>query len=205
MLRTHQTTREEPISVTLDIRLATDPELDPRGFAATLIQGQQDLSRAEAINPIWHWSPMVIPGPLQTRRCAQNTISALPDLVRPEEVEQLIADRMARGKAMAMTEGATQRRFVLTDWLLGRPFADPQAVQEQRRHIADLDALDHIQVRVLPSNACVHLFHPVQVVGDQALTEGPRGMVSMPGGAETYLPHFDRLWQAAIDYSDWSD
>jgi hypothetical protein len=188
--------------MTLDIRLAGDPVQDPRGFAATLIQGQQDLSRAETSNPIWHWSPMVIPGPLQTRRYAQTTISALPDPVRPEEAEQLIADRMARGEALASC--TNQRRFVLTDWLLERPFADLQAVQEQRRHIAALNDLDHIHVRVVLSNFHTHLFHPVQVIGDQAWVEGPRGMVSMPGGAQAYLPLFNRLWQTAIDYPAWS-
>jgi hypothetical protein len=174
---------------------------DPRGLAAHLISGQLALARDEDTHPTDHWSLLTLPGPAQTRAYAQAVLARESDDLLLHEAQALVDDRMNRGRALR--ESTAPRRFCVAELALTSPVLAAEGLHAQHAHLADLDQLAHVQIRVLPHGADELLCHDFQLRNGQALLESPVGLVDLPDAEGVFRPRFDRLWNASIPYRAW--
>ncbi|SFT48840.1 hypothetical protein SAMN04487904_102462 [Actinopolyspora lacussalsi subsp. righensis] len=93
---------------------------------------------------VLHVAPLLIPGPLQTRSYAHETMISLP----PDERDVRVELRMAR---TAMLNIPRHLDVVVTERAFRDPFGTDAVMAEQLRHIIELSHHDNITVRVLSS------------------------------------------------------
>ncbi|MEU6266777.1 helix-turn-helix domain-containing protein [Saccharopolyspora shandongensis] len=103
-----------------------------------------------------HYDPLTIPGLLQTREYAREIIRATgPDLA-DEQVDALVASRMARQSLLGKVE-PVRLAVVLEEGVLTRPFGEDGAAGRQIRALIDAAEQSTITIQILSPQVGLHL------------------------------------------------
>ncbi|MEU7629949.1 helix-turn-helix transcriptional regulator [Nocardia sp. NPDC049220] len=123
------------------------------------------------------YDSLVVPGLLQTEDYARALISA-DVMIRPVQVEQLVAIRMRRQERLRGAE-AVELTAVFGEGTLLQQTGGPDVLRGQLNYLADLlDELDTVEVRVIPFAATAGAvlggssFHLIDFAGEQLPTFG---------------------------------
>jgi transcriptional regulator with XRE-family HTH domain len=98
------------------------------------------------------WSPGVLHGLLQTEGYARSLLSTVPG-VNTEIVAARLANRMERQRRVLFRDDPPSTWFVLDELSLYRCVGSAELMAEQLRHLADVAALPHVTMQVLPAVA----------------------------------------------------
>ncbi|MCL2582373.1 MAG: helix-turn-helix transcriptional regulator [Streptosporangiales bacterium] len=110
-----------------------------------------------AAHDIYIYEHSVFPGLIQTERYARAVIAAWPNIV-PEEIDRLLAGRLARQKILTREEPAPPRIWALVDEaVLRRPVDDAAVMHEQCMHALEVAKLPHVSLAVVPQAARWHV------------------------------------------------
>jgi len=109
---------------------------------------------AEAESVQWY-SPMLVPGLLQTERYAREVISSGLLIAPPGEVERRVQVKMNRQRVLAR-ENPAQLSVVLDEAAVLRAVGSTDVMREQLAHLAAMAARPAITVLVLPLSAGAH-------------------------------------------------
>lgn len=123
------------------------------------------------------YDSLVVPGLLQTEDYARALISA-DVMIRPVQVEQLVAIRMRRQERLRGAD-AVELTAVFGEGTLLQQTGGPDVLRGQLNYLADLiEELDTVEVRVIPFAATAGAvlggssFHLIDFVGEQLPTFG---------------------------------
>ncbi|MEU9195237.1 helix-turn-helix domain-containing protein [Streptomyces hundungensis] len=103
---------------------------------------------------IFHWTPMVVPGLLQTAAYTRALTRAGRPFATDEDVERNVSTRKERAKLLDGPE-APELWCILHEAALRIRVGDPSVMREQLAHIGELTQAGRIVVQVLPSEAGV--------------------------------------------------
>jgi transcriptional regulator with XRE-family HTH domain len=109
---------------------------------------------AEAESVRWY-SPMLVPGLLQTERYAREVIRSGLLIAPPGEIERRVQVKMTRQRALTR-DNPLQLAVVLDEAATLRMVGDPEVMREQLAHVAAMAARPSITVQVLPLAAGAH-------------------------------------------------
>ncbi|MFI1867664.1 helix-turn-helix domain-containing protein [Streptomyces jumonjinensis] len=113
-------------------------------------------SDAEAIR---EWSPLLVPGLLQTAAYARETIAAHALTRTPEEVHALAEVRIARQSVLTTRPGASPLRYtaIISEAVLHQRFASrPETMRDQTRRLIEQTDVPGITIQVMPLDATPH-------------------------------------------------
>lgn len=102
-----------------------------------------------------HYSPLVIPGLLQTPEYARAVISATSDAMPEREIDDLVANRMARRDLLSRPQ-PIQLHVILEESALTRRPGDVACHVRQLRHLEDEAGRGNITLQILPSSVGLH-------------------------------------------------
>ncbi|NEB73842.1 hypothetical protein G3I40_01100 [Streptomyces sp. SID14478] len=103
---------------------------------------------------IREFTPLLIPGLLQTAAYAREIISANAITRAPEEVAALAEVRQARQAVLTRTEGPLKFWAVFHEAALHQRFAlRPTTMREQLRRLLDVAEMPHVTLQVMPMAA----------------------------------------------------
>lgn len=98
------------------------------------------------------WCPGLIDGLAQTEGYARAHLETMPGAA-PEQVRVRVAARMARQQQVLYRESPPSARFVIDEAALYRQVGTPASMAEQMVSLAEMAALPHMSVQVLPQVA----------------------------------------------------
>ncbi len=116
---------------------------------ATYIGFEADASQ------IWDFETTAIPGLLQTETYAQAMFQNGTSRLSEEEISRRVEVRLERQKILHRTEPPTLW-FVLDEAVIRRAVGGPKTLAAQLQHLADVAALPHVDVQVLPFSVGAH-------------------------------------------------
>lgn len=162
---------------------------------------------AEAESVRWY-SPMLVPGLLQTERYAREVISSGLLIAPPGEVERRVQVKMNRQRVLAR-ENPAQLSVVLDEAAVLRAVGSTDVMREQLAHLAAMAARPAITVHVLPLSAGAHpastgeftiLAFPDLIAPDVVYLENMTSdlYVESEGDVYRYGMAFDRLRELAL-------
>jgi transcriptional regulator with XRE-family HTH domain len=162
---------------------------------------------AEAESVRWY-SPMLVPGLLQTERYAREVISSGLLIAPPGEVERRVQVKMNRQRVLAR-ENPAQLSVVLDEAAVLRAVGSTDVMREQLAHLAAMAARPAITVLVLPLSAGAHpastgeftiLAFPDLIAPDVVYLENMTSdlYVESEGDVYRYGMAFDRLRELAL-------
>jgi hypothetical protein len=181
-----------------------------RELAPGRVRLQRDIERLEAAaSCIRVFSHDVIPGLGQTAAYAAAMFQLGRQLGSDDEVPADVVDaRIARQAVLddttktfhlVMSETAVRRRMIASD-----------RMEEQLRHLLDLQERPNVTLGVIPFNAqeVVHQYHGFAILGDpgkgdqalvlaETLTRGLR--IRVADEVNDYLTHFEQLREPALE------
>ncbi|ANH92063.1 transcriptional regulator [Streptomyces sp. SAT1] len=165
----HATPRVIEVRLLLDAYGVLDPEV--RGKLEDLAKHSKNrgwwLEHAEHLRPdyvdhialeddatyIRQWQPVLVPGLLQTPAYAEEVISAGPDYVDPEILDQLVKVREARQAKIG--EGGASYTAIFWEAAVAHPVVSIGTHQEQLSAILAVAKRKNVTVQVLPFSAGV--------------------------------------------------
>lgn len=109
---------------------------------------------AEAESVRWY-SPMLIPGLLQTEQYARKVISSGLLIAPPGEVERRVQVKMTRQRVLG-GERPVHLSVVLDEAAILRTVGDATVMREQLQHLAEMAAAPTITAQVLPLTVGAH-------------------------------------------------
>jgi transcriptional regulator with XRE-family HTH domain len=120
---------------------------------------------------ICDFAPVLVPGLLQTEGYARAVFRAAQPLRPEEEINDDIANRLARARILKRGDGNTPPLYwaILDESVIRRPVGGPEAMAQQLEHIAGLVRDHRALVQVLPLSAGAH-----------ALMEGAVSLMTFP-------------------------
>lgn len=122
---------------------------------------------------ICEWSPLVIPGLLQTAAYARETIAGVTTSRTPEEVVALAEVRMARQAVLSRPGTAPELWAIIHEAALHQRFpARPATMREQLRRLLDVSEMPNVTVQLMPLNSTPN----PGVVGSFTVTAFPQPM-----------------------------
>ncbi|WP_328783202.1 helix-turn-helix domain-containing protein [Streptomyces canus] len=125
---------------------------------------------------IYAWSPLVVPGLLQTAAYARETIAGATTSRTPEEVAALTEVRMARQSVLSRPGTAPELWAIVHEAALHQRFAvRPAVMREQLRRLLDVSEMPNVTVQLMPLDSTAH----PGVVGGFTLTGFPQPMPSV--------------------------
>ncbi len=98
-----------------------------------------------------YYSNVLVPGPLQTRAYAEQTLPNYPVEHSAERSAARVAVRLRRQERL-LRPAAPQHRIVLDESVLMRPFGGPHAMADQLDLLLRLSDRAPVQIRILPVN-----------------------------------------------------
>ncbi len=119
--------------------------LMPSGFGMSVgLEGDAKILRV--------YQPDVVYGLFQTQAYmrAQFEVAKPVDERTTEFVERNIEIRMRRKEAITRSDRPVEVHAILEEAVLRRVFGDVDVMREQYEHLAELAALDHVTVQILP-------------------------------------------------------
>jgi transcriptional regulator with XRE-family HTH domain len=164
---------------------------------------------AEAESVRWY-SPMLVPGLLQTEQYAREVIRSGLLIAPPGEVERRVQVKMTRQRVLTRA-GPLRLSVVLDEAAIVRSVGGPAVMREQLRHLAGAAARPNLDLQVLPLVAGVHpattgeftiLGFPELVAPDVVYLENMTSDLYVEREAEVYRYGlaFDRLRALALDH-----
>lgn len=101
------------------------------------------------------YSPLVIPGLLQTSEYARSVIAATNDSLSEREVDDLVANRMARHELLSRRQ-SVELHVIMEVAMLEKPSGDVGCHARQLRHLAEEAGRDNVTLQILPSSVGLH-------------------------------------------------
>ncbi|MER5499291.1 DUF5753 domain-containing protein [Streptomyces sp. NPDC002561] len=150
---------------------------------------------------VYSWSPLLIPGLLQSAAYARETIARITTTRSTEEVTALAEVRMARQSVLSRPGTPLEFWAIIHEAALHLRFASrPATMQEQLRRLREAAELPNVAVQLMPLSATPH----PGLEGGFSLTKFRAPLPSVvllenPGGAtyvegEESIP-FDRAYE----------
>lgn len=162
---------------------------------------------AEAESVRWY-SPMLVPGLLQTERYAREVIRSGLLIAPPGEVERRVQVKMTRQRVLTGSS-PLQLSVVLDEAAILRTVGGADVMREQMAHLAQMAAQPTVTVQVLPLTAGAHpattgeftiLGFPDLIAPDVVYLENMTSDLYVEREAEVYRygMAFDRLRELAL-------
>lgn len=162
---------------------------------------------AEAESVRWY-SPMVVPGLLQTEQYAREVISSGLLIAPPGEIERRVQVKMTRQRVLTK-DSPLQMAVVVDEATILRTVGGQGVMGEQLRHLTAMAALPNIAMQVLPLSVGAHpattgeftiLAFPELVAPDVVYLENMTSdlYVEREGEVYRYGLAFDRLRALAL-------
>ncbi len=131
----------------------------------------RDAARIEEEAVEFHaYAVLAVPGLLQTEEYARTMFTVWRPRRREDEIEQMVAARMARHKIYERKPAPTLS-FVIEESVLERPFGGVDVLRGQLEHIRLVAENPHVEIQVMPTR-----------VVDHAGADGPFTMMTPEGG-----------------------
>lgn len=104
------------------------------------------------------FEPTLVPGLLQTQRYARALLQAghRAGLVNGDEIDTLVAARMARADRIFRREDPPECWVILCEAVLDREVGGPEVMAEQLQHIIDMASSGAVTVQVLKNDVGAH-------------------------------------------------
>ncbi|MGW5354851.1 helix-turn-helix domain-containing protein [Streptomyces sp. NPDC004031] len=173
----------------------------------------------EAAERVQQYSPELVPGLLQTPDYARTLITEDNPGVDAEEIERRVHVRIARQALLTRVTSPLTMEVALNEAILRRPVGGRAAMAAQLDHLAELAALPHVSIRVVPYDAGLHhgllsgsftmLNFPLG--GDGQPTEPPTVYVGgftgdlyldKPNEIERYDGAFQAIWRSCSGHKE---
>ncbi len=182
-------------------------------YSAIVSPAYADYISLEAdAETICAWSPLIIPGLLQTAAYARETIAGITTTRTPEEVAALTEVRMARQSVLSRPGTTLELWAIIHEAALYQRFVvRPMTMREQLRRLLDASEMPSVTVQLMPLNSTTH----PGVVGGFTVTAFPRPMPPMVllenlsgatyvegDDATPFTKAFERIRAAALPVED---
>jgi transcriptional regulator with XRE-family HTH domain len=162
---------------------------------------------AEAESVRWY-SPMLVPGLLQTEAYAREVVRSGLLIAPPGEIERRVQVKMTRQRALTK-DGPPQLSVVLDEAAVLRQVGSPEVVREQLAHLTTMAGRPNVTIQVLPLAVGAHpattgeftiLGFPELVAPDVVYLENMTSdlYVEREGEVYRYTLAFDRLRGLAL-------
>ncbi|WJV51734.1 helix-turn-helix domain-containing protein [Streptomyces flavofungini] len=162
---------------------------------------------------VCEWSPLLVPGLLQTAAYAREVIGGITLDRAPEEITALAEVRQARQAVLSRPGHPLEVWAIIHVAALHQRFAiRPATMREQLRRLLDVAELPNVTVQVMPLDATVHpgtvgAFTLVGFPGptpDVVSLENLRGATYLEGDEDTapFAKAFERIRAAALSVED---
>jgi transcriptional regulator with XRE-family HTH domain len=162
---------------------------------------------AEAESVRWY-SPMLVPGLLQTEAYAREVVRSGLLIAPPGEIERRVQVKMTRQRALTK-DGPPQLSVVLDEAAVLRQVGSPEVVRDQLAHLTTMAGRPNIMIQVLPLAVGAHpattgeftiLGFPELVAPDVVYLENMTSdlYVEREGEVYRYTLAFDRLRGLAL-------
>ncbi|MFC5671008.1 helix-turn-helix domain-containing protein [Streptomyces incanus] len=103
------------------------------------------------------WTPLLVPGLLQTTAYARETIAGITTTRTPEEVAALAEVRMARQSVLTRPGTPLELWAIIHEAALHQRFAArPATMREQLRKLLDTAELPNVTVQIMPLSSTAH-------------------------------------------------
>lgn len=156
------------------------------------------------------YTPLIIPGLLQTETYAAHILNALPPQKSTEQVRKLVELRTRRQNLLYVKEGPTRLLAVIDETALRRVVGTPEETRAQLDHLSDVSRRKNISIRVIPLGAGAHagmlgMFTIFQFADDidrdivNIETYSGDRYLEEPASVLEYLRTFDSLTHIAQD------
>ncbi|CAL9500992.1 helix-turn-helix domain-containing protein [Streptomyces sp. enrichment culture] len=133
----------------------------------------RDAARIEEEAVEFHaYAVLAVPGLLQTEEYARTMFTVRRPRRREDEIEQMVAARMARHKIYERKPAPTLS-FVIEESVLERPFGGVDVLRGQLEHMLLVAENPHVEIQVMPTR-----------VADHAGADGPFTMMTPEGGEQ---------------------
>ncbi|MCX4477694.1 helix-turn-helix domain-containing protein [Streptomyces cellulosae] len=133
----------------------------------------RDAARIEEEAVEFHaYAVLAVPGLLQTEEYARTMFTVWRPRRREDEIEQMVAARMARHKIYERKPAPTLS-FVIEESVLERPFGGADVLRGQLEHMLLVAENPHVEIQVMPTR-----------VADHAGADGPFTMMTPEGGEQ---------------------
>ncbi|MBR8741743.1 helix-turn-helix transcriptional regulator [Nocardiopsis sp. MG754419] len=134
-----------------------------------LVRSWEDAKRSE-LDPDWHrrvvngeeqateikmWSPLLVPGPLQTRGYAYRVFRDGGPLDSEEEVQRLVDLRVDRLETLR-AKNDPRLLSIISEAVIRTVVGSPAVMREQLEHLLELDAGGVVRILVLPLSTPFH-------------------------------------------------
>jgi transcriptional regulator with XRE-family HTH domain len=162
---------------------------------------------AEAESVRWY-SPMLVPGLLQTEAYAREVVRSGLLIAPPGEIERRVQVKMTRQRALTK-DGPPQLSVVLDEAAVLRQVGSPEVMREQLAHLTTMAGRPNVTIQVLPLAVGAHpattgeftiLGFPELVAPDVVYLENMTSdlYVEREGEVFRYALAFDRLRALAL-------
>ncbi|WP_189218032.1 MULTISPECIES: helix-turn-helix domain-containing protein [Streptomyces] len=143
-------------------------------YSAIVSPAYADYISLEAdADTICAWSPLIIPGLLQTAAYARETIAGITTTRTPQEVAALTEVRMARQAVLSRPGTALELWAIIHEAALHQRFVvRPTTMREQLRRLLDASEMPSVTIQLMPPDSTAH----PGVVGGFTVTAFPRPM-----------------------------
>ncbi|WP_432054727.1 helix-turn-helix domain-containing protein [Streptomyces sp. bgisy022] len=133
----------------------------------------RDAARIEEEAVEFHaYAVLAVPGLLQTGEYARTMFTVWRPRRREDEIEQMVAARMARHGIYGRRPAPTLS-FVIEESVLSRPVGGVEVLRGQLEHMLHIAENPHVEIQVMPTR-----------VTDHAGADGPFTMMTPEGGEQ---------------------
>ncbi len=161
---------------------------------------------------IFEWSPLLVPGLLQTAAYARENISGITTFRSPEEIAALAEVRLARQSVLTRPDGPLEFWTVIHEAALHQRFAvRPTIMREQLRKLLDTVDMPNVTIQLMPLDSTPHpgTMGGFSLVGfpgptpDVVLLENVSGETYVEGdGTSPFTKAAERIRATALSVED---
>jgi transcriptional regulator with XRE-family HTH domain len=126
------------------------PPYDATGHLDTFISYESAAAR------IQEYSPIFVPGILQTRRYARQVFSRLLPDAADSEIDRLTEGRLERHRRLQRKDHPPDRQYVITEAVVRRLIGTAELMVEQLTELLDVFDDPHIELRLIPFSAGIY-------------------------------------------------
>ncbi|MBB5939525.1 helix-turn-helix domain-containing protein [Streptomyces zagrosensis] len=170
------------------------------------------ISLEEDAEQICEWTPLVIPGLLQTTTYARETIAGTTSSRTPEEIAALAEVRQARQAVLTRRDHPLALWAIIHETALKTRFEiRPTTMREQLRKLLDTTDMPNVTIQIMPSDSTAHPgilggFSLVSFPGptpDVVLLENLSGATYVEGdGTQPFTGALERIRATALSVED---
>lgn len=170
------------------------------------------ISLESDASQICEWSPLVIPGLLQTAAYARENIAGITTFRTTDEVAALAEVRLARQSVLTRPGKPLELWAIIHEAALHQRFAvRPATMREQLRRLLDSAEMPNVTIQLMPLDSTAHpgVVGGFSMVGfpgpapDVVLLENLSGETYLEGeGASPFAKAFERIRATALSTED---